>query len=167
MQAAGDAGRFDFMRILLTLLFALCTLPAFAQGWGHYENARFGYGIDIPPGFSGNGESDNGDGQGFTGPGQSLLVWGGHMMSEDFEAEVASAIGFAEGDAWNITGQTVTPHWASFSAIKGFRILHQRMILLCDGTSYAAFQADYVVTESADMRPVIERLEASFRASGC
>ena len=155
------------MRPVLALLFALCALPAFAQGWDHYDNARFGYSIDIPPGFSDNGESDNGDGQSFTGPGQSLIVWGGYMLAEDFESEVASAIGFAEADAWNITGQTVTPRWASFSAIKGFRHLHQRMILLCDGTSYAGLQADYLVTDSADMEPIIERLEASFRASGC
>lgn len=156
------------MRLIL-LILALLTTPAFAQGWERYDNARFGYAIDIPPGFAGDGESDNGDGQSFydaTGA-KGLLVWGGNLMG-DFEGEVASAIEYAQAeDGWNITYQATTPRWASFSGLKGLRILYHRMILLCDGSSYAAFRADYSVTESAEMEPVIEKLVLSLRGSGC
>ena len=77
------------MRFVLIIL-ALLTTPAFAQGWERYDNARYGYSIDIPPEFAGNGESDNGDGQGFQNmaSAQDLVVWGGTIMG-DFEAEVA------------------------------------------------------------------------------
>lgn len=156
------------MRILLIALFALFAAPAFAQGWDHYENGRFGYSIDIPPGFSGQGESDSGDGQAFAAKGNpiDLLVWGGPMMG-DFEAEIAQRMAWDGDEAWNVTYQAVTPRWASWSAIKGSRILYQRMVLLCEGSSYAAFRAEYSVTDSAEMDPVIERLVRSLRGVGC
>ena len=158
------------MRILIVLL-ALIALPVSARelGWGRYDNARFGYAIDIPPGFVGDGESDNGDGQSFydaTGA-KGLLVWGGNLMG-DFEGEVASAIEYAQAENdWNITYEATTPRWASFSGLKGFRILYQRMILLCDGSSYAAFRAEYSVTDSAEMEPVIDKLVQTLKGAGC
>jgi hypothetical protein len=151
---------------LIFILIALFATPAFAQDWQQYDNARFGYSIDVPPGFSGQGESENGDGQAFAADGKpiDLLVWGGQAL-EGFEAEVAQRMAWDEDEAWNITYQATTPRWASWSAIKGFRILYQRMVLLCDGTSYAAFRVEYSVTDSAEMDPVVERLVRSLRGN--
>ena len=53
------------MRTLFLTLFVLFSIPAHAQDWSRYDNARFGFGVDIPPGFVGAGESENGDGQAF------------------------------------------------------------------------------------------------------
>jgi hypothetical protein len=155
------------MRILI-LLFALLATPTFAQGWERYDNGRYGYQIDIPPGFVGQGESDNGDGQEFVLPGKAanLLVWGGMLMEPDFESEVDAAMGYAEEAAWNITGQTVTSRWAEISAIKGFRVFKQRLIALCDGTSYAALRLEYSVADSSEIDAVLGQMEKSFRA-GC
>ena len=156
------------MRLIL-LILVLLTTPAFAQDWGHYENGRFGYGIDIPSGFAGDGESDNGDGQSFYNAkgAQGLLVWGGHLLS-DFEAEVTSAMDYAQAEnGWNIAYQATTPRWASFSGIKGFRTLYQRMVLLCDGTSYAAFRLEYSAADTAEMDQVIDKLVQSLRGSDC
>ena len=152
------------MRTILLILFVLFTTPAFAQGWDSYDNARFGYSIDIPPDFSGQGESDNGDGQAFAANGRpiDLLVWGGEAL-EGFESEVTQRMAWDADEAWNVTYQATTPRWASWSAIKGFRILYQRMVLLCDGSSYAAFRAEYSVTDSAEMDPVVERMVRSLR----
>ena len=152
------------MRTLIFAFLALLAMPVLAQDGGHYDNARFGYGVDIPPGFEGNGESDNGDGQSFQQPGQAqgLTIWGGNLLG-DLENEVASAIRSAEGEAWNITAQTVTPRWADLSAIKGFRVFHQRMVLLCDGQSYAAFRTEYSAADSAEMEPILNTLTRSLR----
>ncbi|MGB3337588.1 MAG: hypothetical protein WBA73_10450 [Devosia sp.] len=154
------------MRIILVVILALFAAPAFAQGRDHYDNGRFGYGIDIPPGFAGNGESDNGDGQAFATHGKpiDLLVWGAHLL-EGFETEVAQRMSWDGDEGWNVTYQATTPRWASWSAIKGSRILYQRMVLLCDGASYAAFRAEYSVTDSAEMGPVVERLVQSLRGN--
>lgn len=153
------------MRFILIIL-VLLTGPAFAQGWERYDNARFGYGIDIPPGFSGSGESDNGDGQRFSVNGKpiELIAWGGNLMGT-FDGEVTAAMDFAQGDGWSLTYQATTPRWASFSGLKTSRILYQRMVLLCDGSSYAAFRAEYSVADRAEMDPVIERLVGSLRGN--
>lgn len=157
------------MRTLIFVIFALFASPVLAQDWNHYENGRLGYGVDIPPGFVGNGESDNGDGQSFyseDGAG-GLLVWGGNLM-EDFEGEVASAMDYAQAEnGWNITYQVVTSRWASFSGIKGSRVLYQRMIMLCDGSSYAAFSAQYSVINVTKMNSVIDKLVLTLKPSAC
>lgn len=155
------------MRLLLTLLLALLTLPALAFGWGHYENARFGYAIDVPPQFEGLGESDNGDGQIFRwmARAQLLTVWGGNAL-EGFEAETAAMLSTAADDGWNISYQATTPTWAHFTAERGERRLHQRMIALCGGTQYAAFMLGYAMQEVAEVALVIERLERSLVAMG-
>jgi hypothetical protein len=72
---------------------------------------------------------------------------------------------FAQGEGWNITYQAATPRWASFSGLNGSRILYQRMLLLCDGSSYAAFRAEYSVADRAEMDPVVERLVSSLRGT--
>ena len=157
------------MRALVLILIALFTAPAFAQGWLHYDNARFGFGIDIPPGFAGQGESDNGDGQTFAIAGKpiELLVWGGHLMEPDFESEVAAAMGYTQEAGWNLTYQASTPRWASFSGTQSGRILYQRLILLCDGQTYAAFRAEYSTRDRTEMDPAVDQMVASLKAGAC
>ena len=158
------------MRILIVLL-ALMALPAAAQelGWGRYDNVRFGYSGEVPAGFSGYGESDNGDGQIFddAGKAQVLSYWGANIVDEDFKAEVASRIGYAERDGWNIAYQAVTPRWASFSGVMGQRLFYTHMIELCDGLSYAAMTVQYSAAQAAEMKPKVERLAKGLHAEGC
>lgn len=152
------------MRFTLALALVLfAAAPAAAQFWTQYANARFGYSLDIPPGYEAQGESDNGDGQVFFDPAttQTLTVWGGFVL-DDLEAEVRSIISSEEDNAWNITGETVTPSWAEFTALKGMRVLHQRLIAGCDGAAYAAFRLDYLVTDTSKIAEIIEGLEPTF-----
>lgn len=156
------------MRFALLALLTLLATPAFAQGWDHYDNSRYGYGVDIPPGYVGGGESDNGDGQVFgrEASAQTLIVWGG-LLVEEFETEVGQRMAWTTEEGWNIAYQATTPRWASYSAVQGSRILYQRMILLCDGGSYAAFRAEYSTRDAGDMDAVIEKLAQSLRGTGC
>ncbi|WP_052731849.1 hypothetical protein [Devosia geojensis] len=161
------------MRILLALLLAALALvaPAHARelGWSRYDNARFGYAAGIPPRFSGYGESDNGDGQIFddSAKGQVLSFWGSILAEESFEGAVKARIGYAERDGWNIAAQTVTPRWANFSGVLGQRMFNARMILLCDGESYAVMTVQYSVIHAGEMQDRLPQLEDTFRAKGC
>ena len=83
----------------------------------------------------------------------------------DFESEVSRRIEAEAGEAWNVSYQAVTPQWASWSAVRGSRIVYQRMTMLCDGTSYGAFRAEYSVTDSTVMDPMIDLLVASLRGN--
>jgi hypothetical protein len=157
------------MRPLIVLFASLFALPALAIGWTSYGNGRFGYQSAIPPGFSGYGESDNGDGQIFDNPGtmQTLALWGANMAEENFEAEVSASIGYAERDGFNIFFQTVTPQWAVFTGVMGDRQFTRRMILLCDRMSTASMTLQFSSREAADIKETEQRLAQEFRATGC
>ncbi|MDO8359373.1 MAG: hypothetical protein Q7T08_04960 [Devosia sp.] len=154
------------LRLLLAALLVVAAGPALGAEWGHYENARFGYGIDVPPGFAGRGEAENGDGQVFATPVATLTVFGGFIMAADFEAEVKQRQAWAAGDGWAITYQMTTPDKASFSGKHGARILYARMIALCSGTAFGMFELEYSVADMAAFDPVVNRLVQSLRASG-
>lgn len=156
------------MRVVLALALLLLAVPAFAQYWTHYANARFGYEIDVPPGFEHGGESANGDGQMFYNleASQGVTVWGGSFL-DSFEQEAADAIARATTENWSITDQSLTPQWASFSAQRDHRIMVQRMIGLCDGASYAAFRIEFNIGDLARMDAILEGLARSFRPSTC
>jgi len=150
------------------LICLLMVSPAWAQYWQTYENTRFGYLLDIPPGYAGDGESANGDGQVFYAPGagQGVTVWGGHLL-EDFAAEVRGAQARAEADQWALSDQTITPQWAYFVGRRDARQFYQRHILLCDGTSFAAFRAEYAISDLGAMGPLIEGMVRSFVSADC
>lgn len=153
---------------IIALAALLLATPAMAQYWGHYANTRFGYAIDVPPDFAGQGESDNGDGEQFYRlmAEQSLTVWGGRLL-DTFEAEVADRLTNASAENWGITDHTSTPAWASFSGQRDHRIFHTRLIALCDGASYAAFRLEYNIRDLPTMEPVIGGLVRSFVPVGC
>ena len=152
------------MRLLLALLLLL-PLPAMAADWGHYTNVRFGYAIDVPPGFVAQGESDNGDGQVFKTPTAALTVYGGNVMEADFEAEVKAREGYSKDDGWAITYQVSTPQRASWSGKRGARILYGRMIALCGGEQFASFELEYSSVDLKAFNPLVDRLVSSLRAT--
>jgi hypothetical protein len=154
------------MRLFLTLIFALLASPAFAQGWARYDNVPFGYSVDIPPDFFVQSESEAEDGQTYAARGKPsyLIIWGGQLMG-DFDSDVARRMAWDEDEVWTIANQTTTPRWANWSAVKGSRLLYQRMIQLCDGASYAAFRAEYSVTDATTMDATVERMAQSLRGN--
>jgi len=156
------------MRYLIAIALLLVTTPVMAQFWTHYVNERFGYELDVPPGYEGQGESENGDGQTFylLKSEQVLAAWGGYFF-ENFEAEVAQRQRFASDENWAITYQASTPQWAVFSGQRDHRVFYQRMMPLCDGASYAAYRIEYNIRDLADMNAVIDGLTRSFVPTGC
>jgi len=145
--------------------------PAAAQYWTHYANIRFGYETDIPPHYVGQGQSANGDGQVFLLPDglQSLTVWGGNFY-EDQQSLAAVADSLVARDLANglsVSYRTSTPQWAVWSGTIGSRVIYQRMILLCDGASYAGLRSEYERNDLNAMHDVIEGLVRSFKGTGC
>lgn len=141
------------------------TAPAHAAGWEPYGNARFGYSIEVPPGFTWGKAADNGDGRGFRSGATRLLVWGGNITEDSFESAVVAAKDHAVGDGWGITYEAVTPSWATYSGTQGQRVLYQRMIALCDG-QYAAFRLEYSAVDIGKLTPVVDRLVQTLKG-GC
>ena len=153
------------MRALICFMLIALAVPALAAGWEPYGNARFGYTIEVPPGFEWGKEADNGDGRSFRSGATKLLVWGGTITEDSLEGAVAAAKEFAVGDGWTITYEAVTPSWASYSGTQGQRVLYQRMIGLCD-MQYAAFRLEYSAVDIGKLEPVVERLVQTLKG-GC
>jgi hypothetical protein len=148
----------------IAVLLLLVPLPALAAGQ-HYVNARYGYAIDVPQGFVGQGESDNGDGQVFKAPTATLTVYGGNVTEGDFEAEVRARQGYSTADGWTVTYQVSTPRYASWSGTHGARILYGRMIPLCQGTQFAAFELQYSKVDLQKFNPIVDGLVAALTAT--
>ena len=156
------------MRLLLAVAIALVPLAAIAADWGHYSNTRYGYEIAVPPGFSGQGESDSGDGQVFKSRQgtQELRVFGGYLMGGDFSSELAERQQQDAGDGWAITYQAATPKWVSYSGTKGGFILYVRAIARC-GDQYAMFRLKYSKHDAAALDPVVSQLVGSLQGGRC
>ena len=152
------------MRALLVSLLLLAT-PAFAADWGHYVNVRYGFATDVPPGFVGEGESDNSDGQIFTTPTAELRVFGANVLASDFEAEVREREAADTAAGWTLTYKVSTPSAASWSGRQGSRILYVRAIALCEGTQIGILQLTYMRADLAAYDAVVERLVRAFRAT--
>lgn len=155
------------MRIAALLLLLVVTTPVVAGEWGRYENARFGYVIDIPPGFREGGEAANGDGQVFRGGSgaQLLTVFGGSLFY-GFEAEVAQRKSFAADVGWTLTYEAGAPGWAVWSGRRGGRILYARIIPLCGERRFAMFELEYPAADAAGLDPLVGRIARSLRPTG-
>ena len=135
-----------------------------ASFWTRYGNARFGYWIDIPPGFSSIDEAENGDGGTSTSADgkTQMSVWGSHILEGDFATEVGSRIELSTASGWKITYQKKTHDWASWSGTKGNRVMYQRAILLCDEKA-AYFNLEYDLAAISDLDPIVTRLVSSLK----
>ena len=157
--------------ILAALILAAFTLAARAAGdWSSYLNDRYGYEIAVPPGFVGQGEPDAHDGQVFrSADGNArLTVWGGDLFdAESVEDDVGTRLDGFRRSGWNITYQSMTPDWASWSGTKGARVFYSREIAGCHGDRFAAFELQYPATQIGVMKPVISKLVAGLRQRLC
>ena len=151
---------------LLAVLLAgaapsLAAPPVTADTWSAYGNARFCYGVDVPPGFTVTAEPDNGDGvtMGSTESGARLLVWGANLM-DTFRTEAASRLEEYTHDGWRMTLHRIADGKASLSGSKGGQILYVRGIDLGDGQA-AWFQLDYPQSRAKAFDPVVDRLVRS------
>lgn len=137
---------------------------AMASEWSRYGNARFQYGIDIPPGFPSIAESDSGDGGVSATPDgrAKLMVWGSFLVDRSFAAEMQWRIGQARAAGWDITYQKHQAKWAAWSGVKGNRIVYQRGIAACrDAAAY--FRLEYDKDQAKVFDPIVARLSKSLR----
>ena len=151
----------------LLLLLMLLPAPAFAQSWEPYVNARFGFAVDIPPGFTLAQEAENGDGRTYAKGEAKLLVWANRLTDGTFEDEVIVRRRAYLREGWDISYDRQTAGWASLSGTLVDSILYHRMIALCDEAA-ASFVLEYPQSMKKEMSPFVGRLVKSLRpAEGC
>jgi len=156
------------MRILVALILLLTPTAALAQFWSHYTNERFDYALDIPPGYEGAGENQPGDGQWFYNleAEQGLTVWGA-PLNGGFDKAIIDVAATVRSEGWAITEQSSTPEWATLAAMRDHRLIFQRMILLCDRRSYAAFRIEFNIRDLGQMGEILSGISRSFVPTNC
>jgi hypothetical protein len=155
------------MQRLFLLLLLILPAPAFAAEWEPYANARFGFAVDIPPGFALVREADNGDGRTYGNGGATLAVWAHYLTAGDFAEEVADRRVTYGQEGWDLSYDRETTGWASLSGTRGDRILYHRIIALC-GDAVASFVLDYPQSMKAEISPFVGKLVKSLHpAEGC
>jgi len=155
--------------LVLALLSALA-FPATAEDdWHPYADSRFGYTVDIPPGFEMRAQAEAGEGARFhsNDNGATLIVFGTHPEGGDFETDVTERIAYEKADGWRIIFSRVSPEWASFSGARDREVFYARAIALCDG-SVAYFRLQYRTSKLTSFDGVISRMAAALSpAEGC
>jgi hypothetical protein len=150
------------MRRILILLICIAATPALTQEWGRYENMRFGYALDIPPGFTASAPPPaNGDGQVFsTADGAELRVWGANVR-EGFPVEFDAMVSTAVSEGWDVSIPAGFAADAAFEGQMDDRRVAVHAINYCGGALMAAFQLSTAAGSKAAMIPVIARLSRS------
>ncbi len=155
------------MQRFLVLLLLLLPAAAFAQDWEPYANARFGFSVDIPPGFTLSREADNGDGRTYANGAATLAVWAHYLTSGDFEEEVADRRVTYQQEGWDLSYDRQAAGWASLSGTRGDTILYHRVVKLCED-AVASFVLEYPQAMKAEVSPFVGKLVKSLHpAEGC
>ncbi|HHY50663.1 MAG TPA: hypothetical protein GYA10_13040 [Alphaproteobacteria bacterium] len=157
------------VRILSVLLLVAWSAPALAADGFRYENARYGFVIDIPPGFADTGDVGDGDGDVFTSDDGTarLTVAGGSVLAGSFNAEWERRQAAYRDDGWTIRYEPVAPDWTTFTGLRADRRLVVKLLPLCGGTrQFAMFALEYPAAAAAALTPVVERLSASLTRAG-
>ncbi|MDW6022390.1 hypothetical protein SAZ10_11555 [Mesorhizobium sp. BAC0120] len=150
-------------------LFVFAGTAFSADGWARYLNPRYGYGVDIPPGFSPVSESDNSDGgTSRSADGQAeLAVWGANLLNDTLPSDVESRIHSSEDGGWKITYSKLTGKWASWSGERDGRIFYARAIQLCQDDQAGYFQLEYPASQRQAFDPLVDRLVKGFKHTIC
>lgn len=158
------------MRFALALVLTLMGVStALAGDWNRYENARFGFGIDVPPELHALPATTNTGDQIFTSIDgtEVLTVKGGTVLPGSFNSTWERTQAGYESEGWTLTYEPVAPEWTSFTGTRDGRALFVKMLPLCGGTKqYAMIAFEYPKAEMEELAPVAQRLAVSMTRLG-
>jgi hypothetical protein len=158
--------RSAFVALLVGAAIVVLSSNALADGWGRYDNSRFAYAIDIPPGFSDVAEADNSDGGlSISADGTAVLrVWGAYLVDRDFKSDVADRVQSDATEGWVISYDRRTAESASWSGSKDGRVFYARAVLGCDGAAIY-FRLEYDRSQLKAYDAIVSRLVKSLHGT--
>ena len=142
---------------------------ALAQDWTPFGIRRFGFIVDVPPGFVyvRSVREDRQEGAAFrNADGDAIVVWGIALDIREFRDNVEALMGQHEDEGWAITYKRITPKWAAYSGTKDDLIRYVKAITVCEDR-VAFFLIDYDRGFKRDYDPVVTQMEKSLKREGC
>jgi hypothetical protein len=155
-----------FTCVFLSAASVLSAERASAADWWPYDNSRFGYSIELPPGFGLTVLANHGDGLAMTAADKSakLLVFATHGPNSNFTSEAKIRLVLARQAGWQVSFSKLTAQGFSFTGVQRDRIVYGRGVALCNGAS-AFFQMEYAKADMQRYDAVVMRLARSLKAT--
>jgi hypothetical protein len=155
------------MKSKLSLVALLTAVAATAAEWTAFEDERFGFRMEIPPGFELSFETEQENGRVFhNDSGDILAVWASLPGNGSFESDVVERLKSDQADSWDISYERMTPDWASYSGTRESEIRYVRAVNLCGrGTAY--FIIDYPREAKVRYDSIVTRLVRSMKPTPC
>lgn len=149
------------------LAFALTVFSTPALAWTAFEDDRFGYRLELPPGYSLSHETEQRNARFFhNADGHFIALWASLEPGESFEGEVAERLWADQAEGWTISYERFTSEWASYSGTKDGEIRYVRAVNLC-GRGAAYFLIDYAQALKATYDPLVTRMVRSMQSVNC
>ena len=140
-------------------------LPAAAQTWKSFRNARFGTSIEYPDRFRPGRPPENGGGLSFAGnDGANFLIYGSHNALEHDLAGLESFIKENRESGETITYETRGPNWFVISGTRGDTEFYERYLLSHNRSIVNGFVITYPVRLRTAYDQIVTRMSRSFRS---
>ena len=155
--------------LTLAALMVQLTQAAIAQDWTPFGIRRFGFIVDVPPGFvyvRSLSEDRQGGAAFQNADGDAIVVWGIALPIRDFRDNVEALMAQQQDEGLEITYKRITPKWAAYSGLKDGLIRYVKAITVCDDR-VAFFLIDYDRDAKRDYDPVVTQMEKSLKREGC
>jgi hypothetical protein len=150
-----------FVRLFVVVLLLLAS-PALAQDWRRYENPQYGFGLELPPGYSGNaGVFRSEDGA------EVLKVSGGAVQPGSFDEFWEKTQSDYEAAGWSLRYEPVAPHWTTFTGERNGQALFVKMMPLCGGTKqFGMISLEYPADDPTTLERIAFRVADSMTRTG-
>ena len=140
-------------------------VPALAQSWRTYRNARFGTTIEYPTSFRPGRPPDNGGGLGFTAADTaSFSVWGSHNALDHDLAGLEQFIREEITPGKRITYEARGANWFVIAGVHENNTFYERYLLSHGSRIVNGFAMQYPSRLKAPYDPIVTRMSRSFRA---
>jgi hypothetical protein len=151
--------------ILCASIAVLVPLPAYAENWRAYHNARFGATAAVPADWTMNPPPENDDGRVFVSPDKraQITISGIRALEPYRDAMAAQARPF---DGETISYLKRGDRRVVASGAKGDEIFYRKSILTCHDTIWNNIYILYPKSDKAKYDKLVARVSASLRAGG-
>ena len=126
-----------------------------------YSNARYGFSISYPADLlTPQGESDNADGQFFSGDGTEMRVYGSNMLLNGTLLKEFNAVIKEQGNG--VAYKTYRPNFFVVSALNDRKIFYRKTVVKSNG-SFITFMIEYDESRRGIYDKAVARMVKSFK----
>ena len=151
----------------LFIFIAIISFFSFSQtlkaqtNYKNYSNARYGFSISYPADLlTPQGESDNADGQIFSGDGGEMRVYGSNMLLNGTLLKEFNAVMKEQGNG--VSYKTYRQNFFVVSALNDGRIFYRKTIVKPNG-SFITFMIEYDESKRGVYDKAVARMVKSFK----